>query len=106
MSHELSSQTIATLGIDIGKSVFHLVGFNQRGAIMLRQKLTRRQLSVRMSNMPPCLVGLEAGIGAHHLGRTLKERGHDVRLMPAPYSEPMSRDTRTISGTPKLLRKL
>jgi transposase len=85
MSHELSSQTIATLGIDIGKNVFHLIGLNQRGAIMLRQKLTRRQLAVRLSNLPPCLVGLEAGVGAHHLGRTLKERGHDVRLMPAPY---------------------
>ena len=85
MSHELSSQTIAALGIDIGKNAFHLIGLNERGAIMLRQKLTRRQLAVRLSNMPPCLVGLEAGVGAHHLGRTLKERGHDVRLMPAPY---------------------
>jgi transposase len=88
MSNELSSQTIATLGIDIGKNVFHLIGLNQRGAIMLRQKLTRRQLALRMSNLPPCLVGLEAGVGAHHLGRTLKEKGHDVRLMPAPYVRP------------------
>ena len=88
MSHELSSQTIATLGIDIGKNVFHLIGLNQRGAIALRQKLTRRQLAIRLSNLPPCLVGLEAGVGAHHLGRKLKERGHDVRLMPAPYVRP------------------
>ena len=88
MSHELSSQTIATLGIDVGKNVFHLIGLNRRGAILLRQKLTRRQLAVRLSNLPPCLVGVEAGIGAHHLGRTLKEIGHDVRLMPATYVRP------------------
>jgi transposase len=88
MSDELSSQTIATLGIDVGKNVFHLIGLNRRGAILLRQKLTRRQLAIRMSNLPPCLVGLEAGVGAHHLGRTLKEIGHHVRLMPANYVRP------------------
>jgi transposase len=88
MSHELNSQRIATLGIDVGKNVFHLIALNQRGAIMLRQKLTRRQLAVRLLNLPPCLIGLEAGVGAHHLGRTLKERGHDVRPMPAPYVRP------------------
>jgi transposase len=38
--------------------------------------------------LPPCLVGLEAGVGAHYLGRTLKERGHDVKLMPATYVRP------------------
>ncbi len=88
MSHEVSSQTIATLGIDVGKNVFHLIGLNRRGAVLLRQKLTRRQLAVRLSNLPPCLVGVEAGIGAHHLGRTFKEIGHDVRLMPATYVRP------------------
>jgi transposase len=88
MSHELNSQTIATLGIDVGKNTFHLIGLNTRGAILLRQKLTRRQLAIRLSNLPPCLVGLEAGVGAHHVARTLKEIGHDARLMPAPYVRP------------------
>jgi transposase len=88
MSNDWSSQTIATLGIDVGKNVFHLIGQNRQGAVLLRQKLTRRQLAVRFSNLPPCLVGLEAGAGAHHLGRALKELGHDVRLMPATYVRP------------------
>jgi transposase len=88
MFHESSSQMIATLGIDVGKNVFHLIGLNRRGAVLLRQKLTRRQIAVRLSNLPPCLVGMEAGVGAHHLGRTLKEIGHDVRLMPATYVRP------------------
>ena len=57
MSHELSSQSVATLGIDVGKNVFHLIGLNQRGAIMLRQKLTRGQLAVRLSNLPPSSKG-------------------------------------------------
>jgi len=80
-----SKDTIAVLGIDIGKNSFHLVGLNKRGAIILRLKLSRRQLEARLANLPPCLVGMEACVGAHHLSRRLKALGHDARLMPARY---------------------
>src|SRR5499427_661111 len=80
-----SKDTVATLGIDIGKNTFHLVGLNKRGAIVLRQKLSRRQLESRLANLPPCLIGMEACVGAHHLSRRLKAFGHDARLMPAKY---------------------
>ena len=73
------------LGIDIGKNTFHLVGLNKRGAIILRQKLSRTQLEAKLANLPPCLVGMEACVGAHHLSRRLKTLGHDPRLMPAKY---------------------
>ena len=52
-----SKDTVAILGIDIGKNTFHLVGLNKRGAIVLRQKLSRRQLEARLANLPPCLIG-------------------------------------------------
>lgn len=77
--------TAAVLGIDIGKNTFHLVGLNKRGAIILRVRLSRRQLEARLANLPPCLVGMEACVGAHHLSRRLKALGHDARLMPARY---------------------
>jgi len=80
-----SKDTVAILGIDIGKNTFHLVGLNKRGAIVLRQKLSRRQLDARLANLPPCLIGMEACVGAHHLSRRLKALGHDARLMPAKY---------------------
>ena len=35
--------------------------------------------------MSPCLIGMEAFVGAHHLSRKLKALGHDARLMPAKY---------------------
>jgi len=82
-----STAAVATLGIDIGKNVFHLIGLNERGAIILRQKLSRRQLETRLTNMVPCLIGMEASVGSHHLGRQLKAHGHDVRLMPATGSD-------------------
>src|ERR1700693_3452562 len=80
-----SNDIVAVLGIDIGKNVFHLIGLNKRGAIVLRQKLSRGQLEARLANMPPCLIGMEACVGAHHLSRRLKALGHDPRLMPAKY---------------------
>jgi hypothetical protein len=47
----------------LGKNSFHLVGLDDRGAIVLRQKWSR-QVEVRLANMPPCLIGMEACVGA------------------------------------------
>ena len=63
---------IAVVGIDIGKNSFHIVGHDSRGAIVLRQKWSRGQVEARFANMPPCLIGLEACVGAHHLSRKLQ----------------------------------
>src|SRR5438034_2427793 len=84
MSQKLSS-AIAVMGIDIGKNSFHIVGHDQRGAIVLRQKWSRGQVEARLANMPSCLIGMEACVGAHHLSRKLHGFGHDARLMPAKY---------------------
>jgi transposase len=82
---------IAVVGIDIGKTTFHVIGLDYRGAVVLRQRWTRSQVGVRFANMPPCLVGMEACVGAHHLSRKLKALGHDARLMPAKYVRPYSK---------------
>ncbi len=85
------SVAIATLGVDIGKNTFHLVGLDKRGAIVLRERLSRTQVEVRLANLAPCLVGMEACVGAHHLGRRIEALGHDVRLMAAKYVRPFCR---------------
>ncbi len=84
---------IATVGIDIGKNSFHVVGLDQRGAIALRQKWSRGQVEARFANLPPCLIGMEACVGAHHLSRKLKALSHDARLMPARYVRPFLEGT-------------
>ena len=86
-----SLESVTTIGIDIGKNTFHLIGLDKTGAIVLRQKLSRGQVNARLANMPPCLIGMEACVGAHHLGRQLKALGHDARLMPARYVRPYSK---------------
>src|SRR5918993_309326 len=72
-------QHVATLGIDIGKNSFHLIGLDARGAIVLRQKLSRGHVEQRLANMPSCLIGMEACVGAHHLSRQLLALGHNVK---------------------------
>ena len=86
-----ASTQIAVIGIDIGKNSFHAVGLDRKGAIVLRQKWSRGQIESRLANLTPCLVGMEACNGAHHLARKLKELGHDARLMPAKYVRPYAR---------------
>jgi len=84
-----SLEAIATIGIDIGKNTFHLIGLDKMGAIVLRQTLSHGQVNHRLGNMPPCLVGMEACVEAHHLSRQLREFGHDARLMPPGMSDPI-----------------
>src|SRR6188474_1092512 len=90
MSQTLNA-AIAVIGIDIGKNSFHIVGHDERGAIVLRQKWSRGQVEARFANMPPCLIGMEACVGAHHLSRKLNSLGRDARLMPAKYVRPYSK---------------
>ena len=81
---------VSVVGIDIGKNSFHIVGHDERGAIVVRQKWSRGQMEERFATMPRCLVGMEACV-AHHLSRKLNSLGHDARLMPAKYVRPYSK---------------
>ena len=85
------NSVIAAIGIDIGKNWFHVIGLDGRGAVALRQKWSRGQVEARLANMPRCLIGMEACVGAHHLSRRLSLLGHDARLMPAKYVRPYSK---------------
>src|SRR5271163_4845505 len=76
---------ISTIGIDLSKTTFHLIGLSPRGEIVLRKKLSRKQLLTFTATRTPLLIGMEACAGAHYLARALREQGHDARLMPAQY---------------------
>jgi transposase len=76
------------LGIDLGKTVFHLVGLDASGSVVIRRKCSRKQLLAFTGNLQVQLIGMEACSGSHFLGRALREQGHEVRLMPAQYVKP------------------
>ena len=79
---------ICSVGIDLGKTTFHLVAPGDGGKVVLRKKFTQKQLLTFTANLQTSLVGLEACSGAHFLGRALREQGHDVRLIPAQFVKP------------------
>jgi len=79
---------IHSVGIDLGKTTFHLVALGSAGRVLVRKKFSRKQLLAYTANMPASLVGMEACAGAHFLGRALRTQGHDVRLIAAKFVKP------------------
>ena len=82
------TSTIATVGIDPGKNTMHLIGLDTGGAIVLREKVTRDKVVARLANVPPCLIGIEVGMGTHYLTRAICQLGHDARQVPPFYIKP------------------
>jgi transposase len=79
---------IASIGIDLGKTTFHLVGVGEHGKVVVRKKFTRKQLLAYTANLQNSLIGIEACSGAHFIGAALRSQGHEVRLMPAQFVKP------------------
>ncbi len=79
---------IRTVGIDIGKSWFHLVGCNQAGRPLARHKLNRSKLMQFIANLPICTIAMEACPGSQHLARAFQRSGHEVRLMAPKFIKP------------------
>src|ERR1700741_3774339 len=81
-------RAVATIGVDMGKNTLHMIGLDSRGAIVLREKVSRGRISWRLANLPPCLIGIEAGMATHYVARELAALGHDVKQVPATYAKP------------------
>src|SRR5260370_16084031 len=77
-----------TIGIDLGKTVFHLVGLHLRGEVVVRKKFSRTQLLRFTANVHVGLTGMEACGRAHFLRRALRAQRHEARLIPAHYVKP------------------
>jgi transposase len=68
---ESAKVAVAVVGVDFGKNSFQVVGLDRAGTIVLRQRWSRGRLGTRLANMTPCLIGMEACVGAHRLSRRL-----------------------------------
>ena len=79
---------IKVVGIDLGKTSFHLHAVDDRGQTQITKKQTRNQLKATMSKLSPCLVGIEACAGAHDWARRLSGYGHEVKLIAPQFVKP------------------
>lgn len=79
---------IKIVGIDLGKTWFHLVACNQAGRPVTRHRFNRRQLTLFIAKLPQCLIGMESCPGSQHFARIFQQSGHDVRLIAPQFIKP------------------
>ena len=84
----MNTAAIASIGIDLGKTIFHLVALDCHAGVIVRKKFSRSQLLVYTANLPWSLIGMEACSGAHFLAAKLRDQGHEVKLIPAQFVKP------------------
>jgi transposase len=85
---------IASIGIDIGKTTFHVVALNEHGSVVVRRKFSRKQLLAYTANIAASLIGMEACGGAHGLARVICGQGHQVRLIPGQFVKPFRKSNK------------
>ena len=79
---------VSVVGLDISKQVFQLHGVSAEGKVVLRKRLRRAQVAAFIAQLSPCVIGIEAGAGAHHWARVLQQSGHEVKLISPQYVKP------------------
>src|ERR1041384_5333734 len=85
---DFSTASLAVIGVDIGKEVFHIVGLAVDGKIRFRKKVGRLGFEDAFEKLPPSIVGMEACLSAHFVSRVLRRLGHEPRIIPAIYVRP------------------
>lgn len=79
---------IKVIGIDLAKNIFQLHCADSKGKCVLRKRLTREKLVNFISNLSPCIIGIEACTGAHYWARVFEQMGHTVKMMAPQFVKP------------------
>lgn len=76
---------ITTVGMDLAKNVFHIVGLDAHGHEKMKKRLSRNEVLKHFANLPACVVGMEACASSHYFARELRKLGHEAKLIPPQY---------------------
>jgi len=89
--------TVSIIAIDLAKNVFQVAGLNKAGKVVFNRRLRRTQFVRFMAQQPENLVAMEATACAHYWGRTLRDMGHTVRLLPPQHVKAFCRNHKSDS---------
>jgi hypothetical protein len=98
---EPSTASLTVIGVDVGKEIFHIVGFGVDGKVAFRKKIRRLGLKDTFEKLQPCIVGMEACLSAHFVSKVLRALGHEPRIIPAIYVKPFIKGQRTTTMMPR-----
>jgi transposase len=82
---DTTTPPFAPIGIDIGKEIFHIVGFGTDGKIAFRRKIKRLALTETFKKLPRRHGSMPQW---HFVSRALRQLGHEPRIIPAIYVKP------------------
>ena len=70
-----------TVGLDIAKSVFHLVLMNRNGRVLKKKKLKRSQVLRYFANLDSAIVVMESCATSHYWCREIAALGHETKAI-------------------------
>ena len=76
------------ISLDLAKNVFQAHGAKADGSVAFRKKLTRNQVLAVFAGQAACLVAMEGCASVHHWARSIRDLGHEVRLITPIYVKP------------------
>lgn len=79
---------IATVGLDLAKTLFQIHGVDSQGHVVVRKQVRRADVLAIFAKLEPCVVGMEACGSLHYWGRELTKLGHTVRLIAPQFVRP------------------
>ena len=88
MSQKTAAVVASTIGIDTGKNTLHLVGLDEQGTIVLREKLARGRIASTARQCAAVPDRHRSWYGTHYVARELIALGHDVKQVPPAYARP------------------
>src|SRR6202165_1886297 len=74
--------------MDTSKHIFQLHGVDAAEQVVLRKKLSRRQVLEFFGKLPATVIGMEACGASHYWARELCKLGHEVKLIAPQHVKP------------------
>ena len=91
------------VGVDLAKNIFRMHYVNGETGEVVNRSIKRANFLEHFANLEPCLIGMEAGGGAHHWARELTKIGHEVKLMSGRFVKAFNIGNKNDAGDAKAI---